>query len=405
MGFRSFLIENSRWLAAGVLLTFLSSFGQTFFISIFAGELRGIFGLSNGAWGGIYTLGTALAAGLMLLAGGLADRFRVSHLGAAVLCLLAIACFAMALNRSVLLLPVVILALRFAGQGMASHVALVGMARWFVATRGRAIAVATLGFSIGEATMPLTFVALKRAFDWHQLWLAAGLLCLAVIPLLLVLLRRERTPQNTPEADHSPGMDGRHWTRAEALGHPLFWALVPALLSFPAFVTAFWFHQVHFATIKGWDHLSLVAVFPFGTASFILSTALFGWAIDRFGTARLLPIYLLPLALGFVLHWYAPTVGYSAAGVMLMGLSGGGQATLPAACWAEFFGTRYIGAIKSTVTSVMVLGSAIGPGLSGWLIDIGYAMPIQLLVYAGVFLVSSAVMVLPLARLRSAAAA
>jgi len=52
-----FLSSNSRWLAAGGILTFLSSFGQTFFISIFAGEIRAEFGLSHGEWGGIYSLG------------------------------------------------------------------------------------------------------------------------------------------------------------------------------------------------------------------------------------------------------------------------------------------------------------------------------------------------------------
>ena len=57
-----FIIDNARWLGAGVLLAFLSSFGQTYFISVFAGEIRTAFGLSNGQWGGIYTLGTTASA-------------------------------------------------------------------------------------------------------------------------------------------------------------------------------------------------------------------------------------------------------------------------------------------------------------------------------------------------------
>ena len=51
MSLLRFLSENIQWLAAGILLTFLSSFGQTFFISIFAGEIRSTFGLSHGQWG------------------------------------------------------------------------------------------------------------------------------------------------------------------------------------------------------------------------------------------------------------------------------------------------------------------------------------------------------------------
>lgn len=388
-----FLRENVRWLAAGALLSFLSSFGQTFFIAIFAGEIRNAFGLSHGDWGGIYTLGTGVSAAIVLFAGGLTDRFRVRVLGTGVVIFLGLSCLAMAFNPSALLLPVVILALRFFGQGMSSHVAIVAMARWFVATRGRALAIATLGFSLGDAALPIVFVWLKTFFDWHQLWIGAALICFSAVPVLVWLLSEERTPQSAAEANSSTGMDGRHWTRAEALRGPLFWSLAPALMFLPAFGTAFWFHQVHFAEVKGWDHLSLVAVFPLGTLTFVMSTFLFGWAIDRFGSARLLPLYLLPFAMGFIFHWYAPTVAWSAAGVILMGLGSGGQATLPAACWAEFYGTRHLGAIKSAVAAIMVLGSAIGPGLSGVLIDMGLDFPTQLLIYAGAFVAASVIMI------------
>ena len=84
----AFLRGNAPWLGAGVLLTFLSSFGQTYFISVFAGEIRAAFGLSHGAWGGIYTLGTTASALLMVWAGGLTDRFRVRVLAPFVLLLM-----------------------------------------------------------------------------------------------------------------------------------------------------------------------------------------------------------------------------------------------------------------------------------------------------------------------------
>ena len=156
----SFLRENAKWLSAGMLLTFLSSFGQTFFISLFAGEIRGEFGLSHGEWGGIYTLGTGVSAVVMIWAGGLTDRFRVRVLGAVVLFMLMGACLFMAANPSVWLLPVVIFALRFTGQGMTSHIAVVAMSRWFIATRGKALSIATLGFAVGEALLPIVFVGL-----------------------------------------------------------------------------------------------------------------------------------------------------------------------------------------------------------------------------------------------------
>ncbi|MEP2531678.1 MFS transporter [Shimia sp.] len=393
-----FLRENAPFLAAGALLSFMSSFGQTFFISIFSGEIRETFGLSNGDWGLIYMFGTGASAVAMLWAGGLADKVRVGVLGVAVIGLLALSCFAMALNRWVLLLPLVVFSLRLMGQGMSSHVAFVAMVRWFVATRGRALATATMGFMTAEAMMPLTFVWLKTYFDWHTLWFGCGLFCILMMPALYSLLRKERNPKSVASESSVRGMYGRHWTRAEVLRHPLFWSIAPALLVFPAFGTAFWFHQVHFAEIKGWAHLSLVAVFPLGTITFALSTIFYGWAIDRFGAARLMPVYLLPLVAAFIVHAYAPNVGWVAFGVVLMGMAGGGQATLPNAVWAEFYGTAHLGSIKSVVAAVMVLGSAIGPGLSGWLIDLGVPYENQLLGFAVCFVMASIVMVGPIHR-------
>lgn len=404
-GFLTFLRENARWLAAGALLSFLSSFGQTFFISIFAAEIRAEFGLSHGAWGAIYAGGTAASAAVMLWAGGLVDRFRVATVGAVVLAGLALATAFMALNSAVVLLPAVIFALRFFGQGMAIHTAMVAMARWFVATRGRALAIATLGFQLGEAALPISFVWLKARVDWHLLWLAASILCLLMIPVLLALLRQGRVPMGSGQGpDVQAGMQGRHWRRAEALRHPLFWALMPALVGSPAFVTAFWFQQVHIAEIKGWEHLSLVAVFPLGTGAFVLATAAFGLAIDRFGSARVLPFFVLPMVLAFAVLGLTTSLAGAALGVILLGIGGGGQATLPAACWAEFYGTRHLGAIKAAVASAMVAGSAIGPAISGALIDAGVAMPAQMLAYAAWYAGAGAIMLGPLARARAALA-
>ena len=76
-----FILDNFRWLLASFLLFFMSSFGQTMFISIFAGEIQKEFNLSNGAWGGLYMAGTLSSAIIMLWVGGLTDIFKVRLLG------------------------------------------------------------------------------------------------------------------------------------------------------------------------------------------------------------------------------------------------------------------------------------------------------------------------------------
>ena len=64
--FPGFLRDNALFLSSGALLTLISCFGQTFFISIFAGEIRAEFGLSHGEWGAAYSTGTLASAIVMV---------------------------------------------------------------------------------------------------------------------------------------------------------------------------------------------------------------------------------------------------------------------------------------------------------------------------------------------------
>nr|WP_254429144.1 MULTISPECIES: MFS transporter [unclassified Ruegeria] len=393
-----YLRDNATWLSAGVLLTFMSSFGQTFFISIFSGEIRAAFGLSHGAWGGLYSLGTTISAVVMIWAGGLTDIFRVRVLGPAVLAGLALAALAMAVNAWLALLPVVVFLLRLFGQGMSTHLAMVAMARWFTATRGKALAIASVGFSVGEALLPVTFVAAMAFLDWRWLWVIAACVTLLGIPALLRLLRQERTPQSLSSEYSATGMEGRNWTRKEAIFHPLFWFMAPALLGPSAFITAFFFHQVHLAGSKGWQHIELVALFPIFTSVSMLSMFAAGWALDKWGTARIMPFYQLPMAVGFGIVGMTSSIGGATLALMFLALTVGANSTLPSAFWAEFYGTRHIGAIKAMATAVMVLGSAIGPGLTGVMIDLGVPLDIQFLWIGGFFVLVSVLARIGIAR-------
>ncbi len=395
-----FMSRNAPWLAAGGLLTLLSGFGQTYFISIFAGEIRAEFGLSHGAWGGIYSLGTTASAVVMIWAGALTDVFRVRVLGPVVLVGLAVACVAMAVNPFVWILPFVVFLLRLFGQGMSSHIAMVAMARWFVATRGRALSIASLGFALGEAVLPITFVALMGLVDWRLLWVFAAFIALAGMPVLALLLRRERTPQSMSESLNSTGMNDRHWTRTEVLRHPLFWFMVPALLGPSAFHTAFFFHQVHFAEIKGWPHVELVAFFPVFTIMAIVAMIGSGLALDRWGAGRLTPYYQLPLIGAFIAFSLATGPVGAFTGFFFLALTSGANSTLPNAFWAEFFGTAHIGSVKAMVAAVMVLGSAIGPGITGLFIDLGVGLEQQFFYIAGYFLFTTIMMYIGITRAR-----
>jgi len=395
-----FILKNSRWLAAGTLLTFMSSFGQTYFISIFSGEIRNTFNLSHGDWGLIYGFGTFASAIVMIWAGSLTDIMRVRKLGPMVLCALSTSCLFMAFNPVVALLPVVIFCLRLTGQGMSTHIAAVAMSRWFVNNRGKALSISNLGFSFGEALIPLFLVSALIYFSWQKIWIIAALITLLSIPILIWLLRQERSPQSIDAEDQSWGMNKLHWTRKKTISHPLFWFMMPAVIGQSAFNTAFFFQQVHFSEIKGWEHLSLVSMFPIYTGVAICMMILSGILLDKFGTAKLIPYFQLPMIIAFILFAFGETLYSALLGFIFLGITSGANTTLPNAFWAEFFGTKHLGSIKAAAAAAMVLGSAIGPALTGILLDFDISLNLQYVGISTFFIISSLLMWVGISRVK-----
>ena len=392
MGYFAFIRSNIAWLLAGFILALNSSFGQTFFISIFAGKIQSYFNLSHGDWGSIYMIGTLASAIVMVWAGTTSDIYRTRSIGVLVLVGLSLSTLLMALNPAVWLLPVIIFLLRFLGQGMLPHISSVSMSRWFVLQRGKALAISNTGYALGEAFLPVLFTILMLTYHWQHLWIIASLFCFLMVPLIWILLQNERTPQSIAEEVISFGLLGKSWSRKEVLTHPLFWLMLPAIIGPSACSTSFFFQQVYFADVKGWTHLQLVALFPLYTLVAIAFNLISGWALDKFGLDRILPFYQIPMVFAFILFYFVSTQMGLAVGLCFLAISAGANSTLPTAFWAEYYGTQFLGTIKALGTAIMVLGSAIGPGMTGLSIDWGFGIEKQYFIFGLYFLFSTLLM-------------
>jgi len=373
-----FLKANIRWLAGGFLLLFASAFGQTFFIALSGGEIRAAFGLTHGAFGGLYMAVTLAAAFCLAWIGPVVDRRPVRQVLLFTLPLLALGALGLGLAQSLWFFLPALFLLRFAGQGMLVHIAYTALGRWFASGRGRAISISALGLNTAQAVLPLAFVALAVWLGWRDIWLlAAVVLLLAVLPLAWTLTRVERDPQHGMAAGTQP-QAVRDWTRGQVLRDPVFYVLLLGMLP-PAFISnTVFFHQVHLSELRGWGPEVFAAAFPVYAMVTVANLLLAGQLVDRLSARALLPFYLIPFGLGLVLLSLVDAP-WSAYGFMaLYGVSDGFSLALFGALWPEVYGTRYLGAIRGGIVAMMVLASALGPGLSGALIDLGLGFPGQL---------------------------
>ncbi|MFN3525959.1 MAG: MFS transporter [Paracoccus sp. (in: a-proteobacteria)] len=373
-----FLRLNARWLSAGFLLTFTSAFGQTWFISLFAEFIKDRHGLTDGSWGGIYTAATLSAAALMFWRGSLADTVPLSRLAPAVTLLFAAGALGLAFAPSILALGIALFVLRFCGQGMFGHMAMTAMGRWFEARRGQAVSITNLGHPAGEIVVPLLIVLALGAFNWRATWMiVAVVLVVVVTPLLFFLLSEGRNPAGHAARIVRPGLMGRQWRRRDAARHWLLPALLPVLLT-PGFIsTVIFFHQAHIAEVKGWTLPEMAPGYTaFGVATVIAAFSS-GWLADRFGALRLLPLLVVPMGLGVALIGPAEGVWVWYVALGVVGITQGMASSLWGVLFPVLYGTVHLGAIRSLATTIMVISTAIGPGITGVLIDAGVDFPTQ----------------------------
>ena len=272
-----------------------------------------------------------------------------------------------------------------------THTAMTAMGRWYEHERGRAVSIAGLGHQIGEGVLPLVVVTLLGVVAWTTLWQGAAVLMLTLaLPVIFLLMRVERLPRGTA-VEHTTHRQ-RQYTRRDVLVDPLFWVLCITTLA-PAFIsTSFFFHQQHIGEVKQWSPALIAGAFSAMAIANIVFALLAGVLIDRFSAKRLLPIYLIPLAVACTVMSVFDAPISLWVFMILLGISGGTANSLLGALWPEVYGTQHLGAIRSLVVSGMVFSSALGPGVTGWFIDQGVAFPSQTVFMVAFCLISSVVL-------------
>ncbi|MED5406842.1 MAG: MFS transporter [Pseudomonadota bacterium] len=386
--YRQLVTANKRLLGFGFVMALCSSFGQTFFIGIVGPEIQREFSLSHTLWGTIYMVGTLLSAALLPWTGALIDRFRLRSYALAACLLLIGACAYTASVSGTVSLILAIFLLRHAGQGLVSHISITTMTRYFNRERGRAIAVASVGFTAGEAVLPFLAVVLIGTVGWRWTYgSVAFLIGLTVIPTVLWLLRNHESAHRIHLARVAENEAGatdsrRSWRRSEVLRNRVFYLLMPGLLATSTIGTAMFFHHLNLADEKGWSHTWITgnyAVFAVATTGSLL---LFGRLIDRFSAVRVAPAMLVPLILSMLSIALLDRAWSVILYMVLLGIQSGLYHTVTSALWAELYGVRHIGSIKSLYFSLSVLASALGPVLMGSLADLGMTLSTVCLYFA-----------------------
>jgi len=344
-----------------------SSIGQTFFIGLFGADFRADYSLSESALGAMYGLATLASGLLMFWLGALADHWPMRRAIGLSMVALATGALMVGLGGHVALLFAGLFVIRLAGQGLTGHLAVVAAARYATRRRGRAVAMATYGFILGEATFPVLVAWSMGWLDWRGVWLvaSAGILLLALPGLYrLALPLVGQGPVSEGSASAEPLMDRRRLFRHGGFLRVLTVVLVPPLV-----VTAVFLHQGTLAERMGWGLTDVASGFVLFAAIQGLFAFAGGRLIDRFSARMLLRFSLLPAGLGLL----SLSLASPPAALWLMfaglGMTAGLNGVISGAVWVELFGTAQLGMIRGVYAAMMVVSTAVGPVILGLLFD------------------------------------
>ncbi len=390
-----FIIDNSRFLAFGFLMSFFASFGTTPLISLFGGEIRAEFGLSHGDFGNIYSIANLVGAAGIVWLGRKIDQMDLRLYSSLVCALLVVGCLLISWAPNVVFLFAAILLLRLAGPGLMNHTVGTSMVRYFDTGRGRALAVTAVGQPLSEAVFPTLVVILIAVLGWRGTWMSMGIVfAIVLIPLTLWLLKdqtaRHQRLLDRLSTDHTQTAHQiRQWSRRDVVRDPRFYLILPSVLFPPIIMAGLFFHQVHLVESKGWT-LSLWATGFIGFAvARVFISLLSGPLIDKFGATRLLPYYIAPLVFALLALAFFDHSSVAFVYMILGGMSTGARTVTINAVWAEIYGVTHLGAIRSLVQALVMLAVAVSPATFGWLIDWG--VTIEAIALMGVGLLLSAI--------------
>ncbi|MEM9471523.1 MAG: MFS transporter [Pseudomonadota bacterium] len=385
-GKRSELLSDWRLLLFGTLASLASAPGQTLVISLFNADIRSAFDLSHGEFGTAYMMATLASAVVILWSGKLIDRFDLRVVFAVTTLGLCVACLVAGSSTGWISLLLALFLLRHFGQGLMTHIAVTSVKRYYQTVRGKASAIVNQGFTLAEATLPITISALILTVGWRNSWYVLGLIAACIVlPLLLALIADHRrrhgryldrmsildTETVSPDASGAQ----RQWTRTEMLRDVRFYGVLPVVLA-PSFLnTGLMFHHQHIVQSKGWDLQTWYLLLMAYAASSIAFSMLAGAMVDRTGARRLMPLFTLPMVAGGLSLMGGANDVWIFGVLVSFGAAAGMTGAVTAPFWAEVYGVQHLGAIKAVATAVMIFASAMSPAIYGAMFDAGITAP------------------------------
>jgi MFS family permease len=351
------------------------------------------FGWDRATTAAAFSIGFALAAILAPIVGKLlefvAPRFLLSASAISVSLGLVLSTFSTEPWHFYLTLGVLMvgtgIVMTYVGQSMF-------LPNWFQRRRGLAVGIAFSGVGIGSMIlMPVIQEAISAEGWRNACWLMAALLIFVVLPLNFFLQRKQPSDIGLhPDGDAAPDQEqtlaqqqaadpvvdadwvNTDWTLKKAAKTATFWWLALTCTSALYVWYAVQVHQTKYLIEIGFSELEAASALGLVGFAGVLGQIYLGNLSDRIGREWVWTISTAGFFLSCILLLImeqVPSMAMMYAMVILQGGLGYGVATVYGSMPADLFQGRGYAIIFGTISTLALVGGAVGPWLTGLFYD------------------------------------
>lgn len=363
-----FAIQHKKILGFGFLLKFFSGFGQTFLIALYVPFLMKEFLLTNTEFGGFYSLATVISSILLSYIGKIIDYADLKRYTIASIFVFITSLVVLGSAGHIVVLILGMVGLRFAGQGLMSHISSTTISKIFTSTRGRALSVISIGYALGEGLFPGVVGVVLSHYGWRVgFFLSAGMVFMVLFPLVIYLLNDEERNKV-----HILKKTDTKLKRTFLFKQGKFYVIATNAAVMPFLLTGFFFYQSQLAKEKSWSLEWIgISFIAFASGRMLFSIISGPW-IDRWTAKNLFPFYLFPFLVGLIVLVFFSHPYIAFVYMITAGISVGINTNIVTAVLAEVYGSEYLGGIRSIFSMLSVVSTALSPLLFGYLLDTGF---------------------------------
>lgn len=273
----------------------------------------------------------------------------------------------------------------------------VAVVSWFRRHRSKAVAISSLGFSLGGLCVPIVVFALE-SWGWRVTAFVSGVLVIVIgVPLSQLIRHRPEPYGEVVDGIHEPEKGAeqtspvspalrRDLTAREAMRTSSFWLISAghgiALLS----VSSLMVHLIPHLTESSMAFTLAAAggVVALMTGSQVIGQILGGFLGDRFNKRLMCTGCLVGHGVGIAVLTVADTPWQAMVAVVIHGLAWGIRGPLMTAIRADYFGSASFGTIMGFSSLIVMFGMTLGPIFAGVIADRYGDYQTAFLVLAGV---------------------